>query len=138
MFLSLQVVGQNSKLADQYYLEGEYQKAGDLYLKLHEPAKKNNNYIYFNKYIDGQPFLCEALELSTTGMLVRTIHEPEAPRACYAVEIAANDGEAEERLWLCATPVWRDGPIEALGFVGQSERDKQRLEKMILGGRAVS
>jgi len=45
-------VGQNSKLADQYYLEGEYQKAGDLYLKLHETAKKNNNYIYFNKYIE--------------------------------------------------------------------------------------
>ncbi len=43
---------QNSKLADQYYLEGEYQKAGDLYLKLHETAKKNNNYIYFNKYIE--------------------------------------------------------------------------------------
>lgn len=44
--------GQNSKLADQYYLEGEYQKAGDLYLKLHETAKKNNNYAYFNKYIE--------------------------------------------------------------------------------------
>src|SRR6187549_3779777 len=46
------VSGQNAKLADQYYLEGEYQKAGDLYLKLHETAKKNNNYIYFNKYIE--------------------------------------------------------------------------------------
>src|SRR5258706_9777974 len=45
-------VGQNSKLADQYYLEGEYQKAGDLYMKLHETAKKNNNYTYFNKYIE--------------------------------------------------------------------------------------
>lgn len=44
--------GQNSKLADQYYLEGEYQKAGDLYLKLHETAKKNNNFTYFNKYIE--------------------------------------------------------------------------------------
>ncbi|HEY3386218.1 MAG TPA: tetratricopeptide repeat protein, partial [Saprospiraceae bacterium] len=52
MLLSFQASGQNSKLADQYYLEGEYQKAGDLYLKLHETAKKNNNYIYFNKYID--------------------------------------------------------------------------------------
>ena len=52
MFLSLLASGQNSKLADQYYLEGEYQKAGDLYLKLHETAKKNNNYAYFNKYIE--------------------------------------------------------------------------------------
>src|SRR5690606_15693752 len=43
---------QNSKLADQYYLEGEYQKAADLYMKLHETARKNNNFIYFNKYIE--------------------------------------------------------------------------------------
>jgi tetratricopeptide (TPR) repeat protein len=52
LFLTLAVSAQNSKLADQYYLEGEYQKAGDLYLKLHETAKKNNNFIYFNKYIE--------------------------------------------------------------------------------------
>ncbi|MDQ3017035.1 MAG: tetratricopeptide repeat protein, partial [Bacteroidota bacterium] len=45
-------IGQNSKLADQYYLEGEYQKAADLYLKLHETARKTNNYTYFNKYIE--------------------------------------------------------------------------------------
>src|SRR5688500_8930811 len=50
--LTLAAFGQNSKLADQYYLEGEYQKAGDLYLKHHETAKKNNNYTYFNKYIE--------------------------------------------------------------------------------------
>ncbi len=43
---------QNSKLADQYFLEGEYQKAADLYIKLHETAKKTNNYTYFNKYIE--------------------------------------------------------------------------------------
>ena len=43
---------QNSKLADQYYLEGEYLKAADLYLKLHETAKKNNNFSYFNKYVE--------------------------------------------------------------------------------------
>src|SRR5688572_4926704 len=50
--LALFSIGQNSKLADQYYLEGEYQKAGDLYLKLHETAKKNNNFTYFNKYVE--------------------------------------------------------------------------------------
>src|SRR5688500_9301708 len=51
-FCCLLAIGQNSKLADQYYLEGEYYKAGDLYLKLHETAKKNNNFTYFNKYIE--------------------------------------------------------------------------------------
>ncbi len=52
LFLSGTLAAQNSKLADQYYLEGEYQKAADLYLKLHEQAKKSNNFVYFNKYIE--------------------------------------------------------------------------------------
>ena len=43
---------QNAKLADQYYLEGEYAKAADLYLKLHETAKKTKNFTYFNKYVE--------------------------------------------------------------------------------------
>ncbi len=50
--LPVVVYGQNSKLADQYYLEGEYQKAADLYLKLHETARKTNNFTYFNKYVE--------------------------------------------------------------------------------------
>src|SRR4051794_19324978 len=87
--------------------------------------------IYFNKYIDGQPHLCEAVELSATGMLVRKVHEPEAPRACYAFEIAP--GAEGEGVWLCATPVWSSGPFEALGFVGQSSRDRERIEALIAG-----
>lgn len=50
--LTISAGAQNAKLADQYYLEGEYQKAGDLYLKLHDTAKRNNNFTYFNKYIE--------------------------------------------------------------------------------------
>jgi hypothetical protein len=95
-------------------------------------APRRNVEVYFNKYIDGQPFICEALELSETGMLARKIHEPDAPRACYAVELAGGGGESgDERMWLCAAPVWTDGRVEALGFVGQSERDKARLAEMI-------
>ena len=87
--------------------------------------------IYFNKYIDGQPHLCEALSLSSTGMLVRKVHEPEGARACYAIEIAPfSEGEG---VWLCATPVWSSGPFEALGFVGQSPRDRERIEALIAG-----
>src|SRR3954468_5362613 len=85
--------------------------------------------IYFNKYIDGQPHLCEAIELSATGMLVRKVHEPEAARACYAIEIAP--GSEGEGVWLCATPVWSSGPFEALGFVGQSAVDRERVAGLI-------
>ncbi len=41
---------QESKLAQQYYSNGEYEKASELYEKLHK--KSNNNEFYFNRYID--------------------------------------------------------------------------------------
>ena len=86
--------------------------------------------VYFNKYIDGQPYLCEALELSATGMLARRVHEPDAPLACYALELAGTTDEAE-RLWLCATPVWTNGDLQALSFVAQSDRDRKRIADLL-------
>lgn len=75
LLLTVSVNGQNSKLADQYYLEAEYQKAADLYLKLHETAKKNNNYIYFNKYIECLLAL-EDFDLAEKEIEQQMIEEP--------------------------------------------------------------
>ena len=51
-FLSvpLLLLAQPTKLAQQYYQNGEYEKAASLYQKLYE-ENENNDY-YFNKYID--------------------------------------------------------------------------------------
>ena len=88
--------------------------------------------VYFNKYIDGQPHLCEAVELSSTGMLVRRIHEPDAPRAAYAVELAPGPLAAgDERVWLCASPVWSAGELSALRFVECSDRDRALVEGLM-------
>jgi hypothetical protein len=87
--------------------------------------------VYFNKYIDGRPHLCEALELSATGMLARRVHEPDDERAAYAVEISEPDAPASERVWVCASPVWRSGEIEALVFVESSRRDRALLEALV-------
>ena len=90
-------------------------------------------HVYFNKYIDGVPYLCEALELSMSGMLIRRVMEPERDLACYAVELAADGqvSEASERVWLCASPVWSCGRFEALSFVGQSHIDRLRLADLV-------
>lgn len=48
---------QESKLAQQYYNDGEFEKAGTLYLKLYN-AQKNNEY-YFGRYIDCLVYLEE-------------------------------------------------------------------------------
>lgn len=95
-------------------------------------APRRSAQVYFNKYIDGQPYLCETLELSETGMLIRRVAEPEAKRACYAVEMAAGPlSPGDERIWLCASPVWQSGDLEALRFVAQSDRDRALLLDLI-------
>ncbi|MEO1628494.1 MAG: tetratricopeptide repeat protein [Bacteroidota bacterium] len=48
-FLPVLLCAQNSKLAQQYFNNGEYEKASALYQKLYE---KNYNDYYFNRYID--------------------------------------------------------------------------------------
>jgi hypothetical protein len=95
-------------------------------------APRSSARVYFNKYIDGHPHLCEAVELSSTGMLVRRIHEPDAPRAAYAIELAPGPLQAgDERVWLCASPVWSAGDLEALRFVECSDRDRALLEGVV-------
>lgn len=47
---SLFVFGQDSKLAQQYYQDGEFEKAAVLYQKLYEQQNKND--YYFDRYIE--------------------------------------------------------------------------------------
>lgn len=95
-------------------------------------ATRRSAHVYFNKYIDGHPYLCEAIELSETGMLLRRVAEPDASRACYALELAAGPLDpGDERIWLCASPVWQTDELEALRFVAQSERDREMLLGLI-------
>jgi len=47
---SLGLSAQDSRLANQYYQTGEYEKAAAMYLKLFEKTKKND--YYFNKYVE--------------------------------------------------------------------------------------
>ena len=42
--------GQESKLANEYYRSGEYEKAGMLYKKLYDESK--NNHFYFGRYLE--------------------------------------------------------------------------------------
>ena len=51
MLFPLLLTAQESKLAQQYFLSGEYEKAAKLYEKLYDRGNNNNDY-YFNRYID--------------------------------------------------------------------------------------
>lgn len=47
---SLPGIAQESRLADQYYLDGEYEKASELYEKLYQTSNRSD--YYFTKYIE--------------------------------------------------------------------------------------
>jgi len=49
-FISFGLSAQDSRLANQYYQSGEYEKAASMYLKLFNKTKKND--YYFNRYIE--------------------------------------------------------------------------------------
>jgi hypothetical protein len=81
---------------------------------------------YFNKYIDGIPHVCEALELSQSGLVARRIGEPESLVGVVALEL--DDGA--ERVWVCAERVHREGELEVLRFVATSSADRARLSRL--------
>jgi len=104
-------------------------------------APRSPAHVYFNKYMDGVPHRCEALEISMSGMLVRNGHGPIPARACYAIELmhpdAVDDDHVDESsstpqsVWLIATPVWTRGSFQALSFVSRSRLDRLRLADLI-------
>jgi len=93
-------------------------------------APRSNARLLCNQYIDGTPHLGEALELSVSGALVRRVIGTSEERACYALELGTPD-KPEERVFVCATSVWREGDLEALRFVAQSDRDRARLAALL-------
>jgi hypothetical protein len=98
-------------------------------------APRRRVHVFSNQYIDGVPYLTDTLELSMTGALVRRVLAPNAERACYTFEIGVPE-QPDQRVFVCAAPVWREGPFEALRFVAQSLADKLRLASCIAATRA--
>ena len=70
----------NSKLADQYYLDGEYEKAAELYEELY--VKANGNEYYFSKYIE---CLLAMEEYEKSEQLIRDQLEKNPKRVSYYV-----------------------------------------------------
>lgn len=61
--LSFNISAQDSRLANQYYQSGEYEKAASMYLKLFNKTRKND--YYFNRYIESLIAIEEYKEAET-------------------------------------------------------------------------
>ena len=84
--------------------------------------------IFFNKYILGHPHLCETLDLSATGLLARSVGEPDDLLQSFSMELRL-PGE-KHSAWVWAQGVWRRGRSQAFEFAGASE-DLARIERYV-------
>jgi hypothetical protein len=89
--------------------------------------------IFANKYIDGIPHIVELIDVSSSGIHVRRILEPESPRETYPLELCIGG----VTLWAWTRRVWRSGNREALRIVCADPFDRARLRKFLRGAVAA-
>jgi hypothetical protein len=98
-------------------------------VKERRTAKRSGVEILLNKYVDGFPHTCRALDISTGGVLLRRIHEPSLRREAYSLEIGVPGAAAP--IWVWTRPVWTRGARQALRFVGMTPQDRKVLEQYV-------
>lgn len=83
--------------------------------------------VFANKYIDGIPHVVELLDVSSSGLQVRRILEPESTSMTYPLELSLGG----VTLWAWTRRVWRRGNREALRIVSADAVDRARLRKFL-------
>ena len=101
-------------------------------MKERRSARRAGTNILLNKYIDGFPYACRAIDISTSGILVRRISEPELARETYPLEIGIPGADAP--IWVWSRPVWNRGPRQALRFVAMAAKDREVLRRFVRAG----
>ncbi len=85
--------------------------------------------IFFNKFLEGYPYLCRAIDVSPSGVLVETYAEPEMDADRFPLELRLPGDD--DTLWIWARRVRRHGKTQALEFVSTSQAVKQRLHEYV-------
>jgi len=83
--------------------------------------------VFANKYIDGIPHIVELVDVSSSGLQVRRILEPESRVETYPLELCIGG----VTLWAWTRRVWRRGNREALRIVSADPLDRARLRKFL-------
>lgn len=96
-------------------------------------SKRTRVDLMINKYIDGYPYACRAVDISDGGVLIETIHEPRHRNTYYPVEIAV--AGAADRVWVWTRQVRVKGRKQALRFVAMDAFDRAMLEQYVGRGR---
>lgn len=92
-------------------------------------SKRTTVDLYLNKYIEGYPYTCRAVDISHGGILLECLNEPVHDRKFYPIELGV-PGVAD-RIWVWTRSVWTHGRTQALRFVAMDALDELLLEQFI-------
>jgi hypothetical protein len=81
--------------------------------------------LFFNKFLNGHPYLCRTIDVSPKGILAVTYTEPDTQADSFPVELRLPN--SKESLWLWAKTVRWTGRHQAMRFVRMGRRDRAIL-----------
>ena len=86
--------------------------------------------LFFNKFLNGHPYLCRTIDVSPKGLLAVTYTEPDTQAESFPVELRLPN--SHESLWLWARTVRWTGRHQAMKFVRVGRRDRAAPERGVV------
>lgn len=81
--------------------------------------------VFFNKFLDGHPYLCRAVDISEEGVLCEVFMEPVTLHESFPIELELPG--ARRSLWVWGRRVRTEGQRVAIRFLTLHEDDRVAL-----------
>jgi hypothetical protein len=85
--------------------------------------------VFFNKFLDGHPYLCRAVDISQTGILCDVFTEPATRHESFPLELRLPG--SERTLWVWGRKVRAAGKREAIRFLALHTDDRIALDRYL-------
>jgi hypothetical protein len=85
--------------------------------------------VFFNKFLDGHPYLCRAVDISETGILCDVFTEPETRHESFPLELRLPDDD--RTLWVWGRKIRSTGKREAIRFLALHTDDRAVLDQFL-------
>jgi hypothetical protein len=82
--------------------------------------------LFFNKFLDGHPYLCRAVDLSEKGLLAVTFTEPDVRAESFPLELRL-PGQ-KRSLWVWARTARRADSSHAIEFLRIDPKDRSVID----------
>jgi hypothetical protein len=92
-------------------------------------APRHSFSVFFNKFLDGHPYLCRAVDISENGILCDVFTEPMTRHESFPLELQLPG--ARRSLWVWGRRVRTEGKRTAIRFLALHEADRSELHRYL-------